>query len=567
MSFEQKETPDPDAGQPRPHSEMWGAWGSGDDEDTQPRPAVSPTPPARGPNEPSSPPANSQFTLREHVTGALPVHPSDAPRFQPAYNPYAQLPPAAGSMQPRAPQGPVPGLPPGIYQPPPGYGYPPPYPGGPSHNGYLPPRAGTGSYYPYPYAYPPYGWQPPRPKRDGFRVATGIVTIVCASLAIMGGLASAFFLALLIILPNPAAAQSATFSSVMTFISFIVAGVTGGIFCLYHSIRSLMNKPSANIRLPWFWIPLVIYLLVASAGYILQVNGLAVRYEGLTIFLIVLAAIFPGLAVASLGARRLRLPTSWRRFTVALVSGATLGIGLALLFELGLTLLAVGTSNGNVLQCISDPSLPGCDQSLLFKFAFLIVAIIGPIVEETVKPLGVAFYIGRIRSAAEAFTLGLAAGVGFALVETAGYIGSGYQDWLTVALERTGASLLHGFGAGMVALGWYYLIHKRQGKSIVIAFLCWLYAVFQHFLWNGTAVMIFLPAPIGTGLQYNVNFGFFSLPVVELLNIAEAILMLVFFIYITGRLRNQSPTPPPAPRNGQGRGSEPSGEPQAVGRV
>ncbi len=500
-----------------------------------------------------APPVNQQFTLREHVTGALPVHPSDAPRFHPAYNPY---PP--GSVPPHPAQGSAPGYPPAGYLPPPGYGYPPPHPGSSPYNGYY-------YGYPYPYAYPPYGWQPPRPKRDGFQLATGIVSTFGGGLAILGGLGSAFFLLILLVLPQTGAVSASSyFSSVLTFLSFIIAGVIGGSIVVYHGIRAWINKPSANLRLPWFWIPIILYLIVVAAGYILQTNELAVRYQVLTIFLIVLAAIFPALAVAALGARRLRLPTTWRRFTVALVSGATLGIGLALLLELGLTILAVGTGGSNVLQCISDPSLPGCDQSLLFKFAFLIVAVIGPLVEETVKPLGIAFYIGRIRSAAEAFTLGMAAGVGFALVETVGYIGSGYQDWLLVALERTGASLLHGFGAGMVALGWYYLVHKKQGGGIVLAILCWLYAVFQHFVWNGTAILVLLPSPVGPALQNNLNLGFISLPYVEILNIIEAILMLVFFLYVTGRLRRQTPTPSSVPKNGQGRKPEPSGEPQAV---
>ncbi len=327
------------------------------------------------------------------------------------------------------------------------YGYP-------GQNGY------NYGYPTYPYPYAPY-WPPP-PKRDGYRHAVAIVALICSILAILGGIGSAFFFLILALVPHSTITESSYLSSLMTFAAFSISGMVGGGFSLYHSIRGLLRKPSANIILPWFWTFLVLYLLVIGVGYALQANGLEVQYLALTIFLIVLSAIFPVLALASYAVRRLRFPqwpTTWRRFTLAITSGATLGIGLALLLELGLLVLVLRSQATNFEQYLTNPNTPSNNSFGTFALIFLVVAIIGPFVEETVKPLGVAFYIGRMRSAAEAFTLGMAAGIGFAMVETVGYIGSGYQDWLAVALERTAAGLLHGFGAGMVALGWYYLTH------------------------------------------------------------------------------------------------------------
>jgi RsiW-degrading membrane proteinase PrsW (M82 family) len=528
-------------------------------------------------------PIDPQFTHREHVSGMLsvPLHPADAPLFRPAYMPYpgnGQAPaPASGTRPPQgqpgqgngygaAPQAPAypplqgpvyPPFPP--YAPPygvppypqyPGYSYPPgngayPYPGYgyPGQNGY--------NYgYPYPYPYAPY-WQP-QPKRDGYRHAVAIVALICSILAILGGIGSAFFFLILALVPHSTITQSSYLSSLMTFAAFGISGMVGGGFSLYHSIRGLLRKPSANIILPWFWIFLVLYLLVIGVGYALQANGLEVQYLPLTIFLIVLSAIFPVLALAAYTVRRLRFPqwpTTWRRFTLAITSGATLGIGLALLLELGLLILVLRSQATNFEQYLTNPNTPSNNSFGTFALIFLVVAIIGPFVEETVKPLGVAFYIGRVRNAAEAFTLGMAAGIGFAMVETVGYIGSGYQDWLAVALERTAAGLLHGFGAGMVALGWYYLTHA-QDRPKRKAFGCWAYAVFQHLVWNGTAVLAFLPAPAGPALNnFTINLGFTVLPFLELLNILEAILILVFFVYMTGRLRRQTPTSDSDSRN------------------
>src|SRR5438128_9180602 len=98
-------------------------------------------------------------------------------------------------------------------------------------------------------------------------------------------------------------------------------------------MRGLIIKHSASLSLPWFWLFIIPYLLVIGIGYTLRANRQEVAIPSLTAFLIILAAIFPALTLLALGVRRLRSPewnTSWRRFTLAVTSGATLGIGLAL---------------------------------------------------------------------------------------------------------------------------------------------------------------------------------------------------------------------------------------------
>lgn len=539
----------PNANDRRPTSELWGQWGP-DEQDTQPQAALPPSYPSAG-GQQGEP---SQASYREHVTGALPASPSDAPLFRPAYAPY---PPPQGQIHLPPP---VQGYPSpqqqGAAYPPPHQGYAPyPMPGYPGYHGYAPPMPAAPGYAPYGMypaypgynGYPPYyAWQPPQPKRDGFHLAVSIISLVASILTFLGGLASVLILVLFLI-GSSVSSSSATLhpdqylSGLLTFTAFAIGGILGGGFSIYHSIRALLRKRSADFALPWFWIFLILYLFVVGIGYALYANKQEVAFPALTVVLILLAAIFPAFALAALGVRRLRFPnwtTTWRHFTLALTGGATLGIGLALLLELGfLFLLVRGSDATNFQKCIDNPNQSGCGSFATFNLIFLVVAVVGPIVEETVKPLVVAFYIGRMRSAAEAFVLGMAAGIGFAMVETVGYIGSGYHDWLSVALERTGASLLHGFGAAMVALGWYYLVHAKE-RRLLKAFGCWAYAVFQHFVWNATAVLALLPGPLGSALNnWNLNLGFVVLPFVEILNIIEAIFILIFFIYMTGRLR------------------------------
>lgn len=516
-----------------------------------------------------------QFTHREHVSGSLLSDPSEAPLFRPAYPPYPGY--QAYDQRPGNPVQQGQGHPP--Y--PPFAGYPPqslgysPSPGYPSYQGYVSPPPGVyAPLAPPPYArydgYPAYGygypWQPPQPKRDGYLFGVAISSLICSSLLLLAGLGLLGLLALLAIAPPTNLSKSEYFAGVMLFIGFTCAGIVGGGFGLYHSSRSaFLRKPSADFALPQFWIFVLLYVAVIGIAYLLQKQGLAVAYPVVTAVLILLAGIFPALAVLALADRRLHFPrsspwpTSWRRFTLALVSGATLSVGLALLLEFVFQVLLVQGQAVNPLLCIDRPTAPNCQNPAVYNLILLVVAVIAPVIEEAVKPIAVVVLIGRIRSAAEAFVLGLACGIGFDLIETTGYISYGYQDWLSIALIRTGSGLLHGFGAAMVALGWYYL--TRPGKHRLLkTSACWLYAVAQHALWNGSWGLTLLPAPIGPFFdKLNVTIGAVSLASYEMINIAEAVLILVFFIYMTGRLRTKT-TLPTSPF--EKRESQPVGEPQ-----
>ncbi len=64
-------------------------------------------------------------------------------------------------------------------------------------------------------------------------------------------------------LPNKTMNASQLFNVDIVIALFICVGIFGGSFGLYHSIRSLAKKPSAAFSLPWFWIFLVLYVVVA----------------------------------------------------------------------------------------------------------------------------------------------------------------------------------------------------------------------------------------------------------------------------------------------------------------
>lgn len=535
------------------------------------------TPPEYGPHEEPS--------YREHVTqplgapGFQPVpHPPSQPpvQSQPAYQQavppqwqqgqqsYSQQGPPQPQYPPAYPNYPYPGQPQqhfgsNGYQQPQQYQQYPPYQQpqynyNPYNNGYAAPQGYPGYYYGYPpyYGYPA---QPVRPKRDGYLFVISILAVIGSSLATLGGLASVVILVLISLVPSSSfnAQQGQLFSGVVLFVALAIAGCLGGSFGLFHSIRSLLRKPSSDFKLPQWWIFLFSYVVVIVIAAILRANGLAVANLPLAIFLIALAGLLPALTILSLGVRRLhfprsaRWPTRWRRFAVAIASGATLAIVLALLFETILQAVAAGllqTSSGFSLDNPNQP-LPSDPRAL--GFLFVLVSVIAPFVEEAVKPLAVVAMIGRIESAAEAFVLGLSCGIGFDLIETSGYISSGYQDWLNVALQRSTAGLLHGLGAAMVSLGWYYLTHpKASHHRFLFGFGCMLYAVLQHAIWNGSFLLQLLPAPIGPYLANGmIGSGSFAFPAFLLVYVVESILMLSFFLFVTGKIRKNNTLTPP----------------------
>jgi RsiW-degrading membrane proteinase PrsW (M82 family) len=539
---------DPNTGQrrPSPNERFIGprtndSFLSSDDEDaTQPRLAV-PSPQATVSRQKTiklEQPRPPESQYREHVSGMLYVPRSEAPKFYPAYNPYYATPPQYAGQ---------PGQPGAVrYPPPQGYnGYPYPY-GQPVPYGYYP-------YYPY----NGYAWAPQKPKRSAYEITVGIISFIGSILAILTGGVCVLLLLLVAAfsgqLQNVSA--SASFTSIVQFTAFAAAGILGGVFGFYHSIRALfLKKPSAQFKLPWFWIFLLLYLVIIAIGTWMRVKGLAVANLPLTIVLIALAGIFPLATIAALGVRRIHYPkkapwpTTWRRFTLSLVSGATLAILLASVFELVLALVAARQFGlTNIPLDNPDQPIPGNPRAIMF--VFILVSVIAPLVEETVKPLAVVLLIGRVRSAAEAFVLGMAGGIGFALVETTGYIGMGYKDWIDVAVQRSTAGLLHGFGAGMVALGWYFITHRKSTKKVnrvLLAFGCWTYALLQHGIWNGSFGLQLLPAPIGPYLDKGtITLGPLKFESFLLVYVALSLLILIFFLYVTKKLR--MPIAPPIP--------------------
>src|SRR6185312_9937399 len=180
--------------------------------------------------------------------------------------------------------------------------------------------------------------------------------------------------------------------------------------------------------------------------------------------------------------------------------------------------------NSSVLNLDTNPN-----SGAELIFTLILVSVVAPTVEEELKPLGAVLIMGRSGSAAEAFLLGVAAGIGFNMFETLTYISSGEVDWVVVAIERLGSGLLHGLGAGFAALGWYYLI---RGKGVRLRWLRGFggiaYAMLQHAVFNASNLVGLIPG-LDKLLSQPVHLGDLPLD-------ATSLLFFVYYLILFGVL-------------------------------
>ncbi|HEY7984059.1 MAG TPA: PrsW family glutamic-type intramembrane protease, partial [Ktedonobacterales bacterium] len=401
--------------------------------------------------------------------------------------------------------------------------------------------------YPYPYPYPPR----PRPaKGEGYRAVLGWIVSIGSALLVLGGLA---LLGLLLL--DTAVGARFSLASLAGSVGLIVAAVAGGGGGLYLGITALLKRPSVRLSLPSAWLWLAATAVTIGGAIVLWNAQPAPGPLAAILPLFMLAGALPAATILAYTAQRLDSPTTWRHMLVSLVYGAVVATLLASIIEgvlfvalvVVLSRFGVNVTFGESFIQNFDPSNP--IQVLMFV---LVASVVAPVVEEGFKPLGAVFLLPRVRGPAEAFLLGLAAGEGFAVIETLTYFGLGQADWINVAIDRIGAGLLHGVGAGMGALGWYYVF---RGKGVPLRWLrgfgALAYAVVQHAIFNASGLIGIVP-PIGRWLSSPAPLVWLGTLPIERSFVVELVLYSLVFgmlTFMTGRLRHapQSPATGDAP--------------------
>jgi RsiW-degrading membrane proteinase PrsW (M82 family) len=391
-----------------------------------------------------------------------------------------------------------------------------------------------------------------RPRTDTYGLVLGWIAIVGGVLALLGGILISLLILVL---------QTTSFANGLDLLAELVgfAGmpIIGGLVALIFGIGRVRKLPAHKLSVPSSSIFVLLTLAVLGGGAVLWNRFALPGPVDYVVPIVILSGVLPALAIVFFGARRLGQPTTTRHFWLSLFWGATGAIVLALVLEIVLSLI-LGIASGNVSSVTSPLQGPP-----LIMLATL--SVIAPLVEEGVKPLGAIIIMRRLRAPGEAFLLGLAAGVGFDIVETIGYIGMNEADWITVAIQRIGAGLLHGVGAGMAALGWYYLIN---GKGVPNRWLKGVggiaYAVLQHAIFNGSNLLTLIPS-IGSLLGGAWYIGALPFEKANTLFFVYYAIILGVLIYVTGRLSHGAAAPPIAAAGAESPGSATA--PSVVGGV
>lgn len=442
----------------------------------------------------------------------------------------------------------------GVWAPPtqatasaPGYSAYPAYPYG----------AGYPQGYGYPWAYygAPY-YAAPQPRRapgETYALVISWIVTVASGLGILAGLLVTALASFGVI-----TGSGDDLSFLGSIIGFSLAPIIGGGFGLWYGISGIRRRPSPRFGLPAAWLLLALTVIAIGGGVALwQYNYALTRAPGTAAGVLPLAAlagVLPALAILAFTTQRLHNPSTRRHVWMSLFYGMTLAPLFAVIIETVLSLVIIAVlhiSAQDAQSVLGQPTTNNPSPTVLVAM-LLVLSVVAPVVEEGVKPLGALLAIRRLRTPGEVFLVGLAAGVGFDMLETIGYIGQGQADWISVAIDRVGAGLLHGVGAGMAALGWYYLIN---GKGVRLRWLkgigCGAYAVVQHGVFNALSLVgQILPSNVSDWLNQPFYIGGLPIQNSDAIYLVIYLYLIGFLLFMTRRLWRAKGMPerkPPTP--------------------
>jgi RsiW-degrading membrane proteinase PrsW (M82 family) len=190
------------------------------------------------------------------------------------------------------------------------------------------------------------------------------------------------------------------------------------------------------------------------------------------------------------------------------------GIVTAVAYAVVLPLRAV------VAHVAASPGLERLFFSPALAVAMVGGAVVAPLLEELTKPLGAILLGRRLRGPAEAFLVGMAGGVGFAIVENMLYESGGFRLWAAVATLRGVGGVLHPLNAGLVAVG-------------------------IHALWNGGLTLLFSAAGayfFATDTWEVDVYGLGQPGIVLVFMVLEAVALWRLLVLVTDQLAGASQT-------------------------
>jgi len=288
---------------------------------------------------------------------------------------------------------------------------------------------------------------------------------------------------------------------------FLTVTLGGGVLTVYQGLQALSKRPSPSrpLRLPPLWAVGGGFALALAIGLGLQ--RVEVCAPLLFPLCLMVAAVAPPLAAVVWMLDRRPGTLTWRRAGVAFVSGATVSVILAIILEVllpGIVLLLVldlaepvVDGLGKLFDALAGREVARVLTSPGFLFALVELAVVAPLVEETVKPLVTLPLLRHLERPRDALLLGAAAGAGFAVLENVLYATAGLRIWAGILAVRALGAAVHPLGTGLVTLSWHGLLRSRpdtrseDGRKIGRRWLsAYGLAVGIHALWNGGSALL-----------------------------------------------------------------------------
>ena len=283
------------------------------------------------------------------------------------------------------------------------------------------------------------------------------------------------------------------------------------IIAAFMAIQRYRQKPFAEREASFSikaWQVVVSLILAAVVIFIGYKIGADSSLNWLLLPVLTLPAVaLPILIVLGLGIRGISLGERWQSWSIFGIAMTLVpfflifleGIALILvLIFVGIFLLSQPDFVTEIQQLSRQIYLLGPQseeiQNLLIPYitkpgvlatALLYVALLVPLMEELLKPLGVWLFANKLTSPAQGFALGALSGAAYALIETFG-VSAQSQDWASLLLMRIGTGMLHITSSALMGMAIFYAIRERRYLRLLgIYFL----SVSLHGLWNTLALL------------------------------------------------------------------------------
>jgi len=277
----------------------------------------------------------------------------------------------------------------------------------------------------------------------------------------------------------------------------------------YFSIRRILDKAEPDILS--IWKPGLFAGLVIIWGLSLLIGQWATTNSGIGWWVMppvtILAVGIPVWAFASLATRGIRLGPRWSVWGIFGL-GMSLGPFLIILAEFGLfviivlvTFILIAANPGLVeqlKQMIMRLQYAPNDQTILHILEPVIyhpltimgeltfVSVLVPLIEESLKPIGVWLFAKKIATPAQGFALGALSGAAYALVESLGASAQPGIGWGMILITRVGTGAVHILNSGL--MGWALVSAWKERRYLLRLVGIYLAVVLIHGTWNAFAL-------------------------------------------------------------------------------